>query len=119
MLKNIAETVKLIGQGEYNLNALKEISVTDDFLGLDQDVRQCQHEEPLNNCTTRQYLDTMLGECGCLPFNIGFLQKVCSYLQKLMEIFTCFNNIILGNTLHILKRAGLCAHSHCCHLQLP
>ena len=76
MLKNIAETVKLIGQGEYNLNALKEISVTDDFLGLDEGDRKCQNEEPLMNCTTRQYHDTLLGECGCLPINIGLFHKV-------------------------------------------
>ena len=74
--KIILEEVKLIGEGEYNLNALKEIKVTDSYLGLDQDVRQCQDDEPLNNCTTRQYLDNMLGKCGCLPFNIGFFHEV-------------------------------------------
>ena len=66
----IAEAVELIGEGEYNLNSLKEITVTESYLGLDQDVRKCQNDEPLNNCTTRQYLDTFLGKCGCLPFNI-------------------------------------------------
>ena len=72
----IVEAVNLIGEGEYNLNVLKEIRVTESFLGLDQDVRQCQHKEPLNNCTTRQYLDTFLGECGCLPLNIRLFHKV-------------------------------------------
>ena len=72
----IAETIKFIGEGQYNLNVLKEIVVTDDFLGLAQDDRKCQNEEPLTNCTTRQYLDTLLGECGCFPVNIGLLQKV-------------------------------------------
>ena len=70
------ETVKLIGEGEYNLNALKEIRVTSDFLGLDQDDRKCQNEEPLSNCTTRQYHHTMLKKCGCLPVNNGLLHKV-------------------------------------------
>ena len=49
-----AEVVKLIGEGEYNFNALKEIRVTKSYLGLDEDVRGCQDEEPLNNCTTKQ-----------------------------------------------------------------
>ena len=35
----IVEAVKLIGEGEYNLNALKEIKVTESYLGLDQDVK--------------------------------------------------------------------------------
>ena len=74
--KNIAETIKFNGEGQYNLNVLKEITVTNDFLGLDQDDRKCQNEEPLTNCTTRQYLDTLLGECGCFPVNIGLSQKV-------------------------------------------
>ena len=43
---------------------------------MDQDDRKCQNEEPLTNCTTEQYLDTLLGECGCFPVNIGLLQKV-------------------------------------------
>ena len=72
----IVEAVNLIGEGEYNLNVLKEIRVTESYLGLDQDFRQCQNEEPLNNCTTRKYFDTFLGECGCLPLNIRLFHKV-------------------------------------------
>ena len=61
-----AEPVKLIGEGEYK-NTLKDIVVTDSYLGLDMDVRNCQHEEPYVNCTTKKYLETFLGQCGCLP----------------------------------------------------
>ena len=60
--------MKLIGEGEYNLNALTSIEVTDSYLGLDENVIKCQKEEPLQNCTTRRYRDTLLGQCGCLPF---------------------------------------------------
>ena len=52
IILNVAEAVKLIGEGEYNLNALKEIRVTDSYLGLDQDDTQCQDKEPFDNCTT-------------------------------------------------------------------
>ena len=58
------------------MNVLKEIRVTDSYIGLDQDVRGCQNEEPKDNCTTRQYLDTLLGKCGCLPINIRLVHKV-------------------------------------------
>ena len=37
--KYITEPVRLIGEGNYNLNVLKEIDVTDSYLGLDQEVR--------------------------------------------------------------------------------
>ena len=64
------EPVKLIGEGEYNLNVLKESIATDSYLGLDQNIRKCQNEESLYNCTTRKYIDTLLDQCGCLPLNI-------------------------------------------------
>ena len=76
MISLIAELVKLIGEGEYNLDALKEIKVTDSYLGLDQDVRGCQNEESLNNCKTKHYLERILEKCDCLPFNIRLSEKV-------------------------------------------
>ena len=66
----ILESVVLVGEGEYNLNVVKEIEVTDSYMGLDQDVRGCQNKEPYDDCTTKIYMDTIIGECGCLPFNI-------------------------------------------------
>ena len=54
---------------EYNLNALTKIEVTDSFISQDDEDRGCQHE-PLYNCTTRKFLDALLGKCGCLPINI-------------------------------------------------
>ena len=62
--------MKLIGEGVYNLNTLKEIKVTDSFNGLDKDVRGCQNEEPFQNCTTRRYMDTIIEKCGCRLFHI-------------------------------------------------
>ena len=73
---SIAEPVFLIGAGEYNINNLKEIEVTDSYLGLDQDVRDCQTEESLDKCTTKHYIDSVLLECGCLPLNIIRSNKV-------------------------------------------
>ena len=66
----ILESVVLVGEGEYNLNVVKEIEVTESYMGLDQDVRGCQNKEPYDDCTTKIYMDTIIGECGCLPFNI-------------------------------------------------
>ena len=70
------EPVSLIGEGEYNLNVLKEIKATDSYLGLDQDVRKCQNDEPLFNCTTRKFIEDILTECTCLPSNLRISNKV-------------------------------------------
>ena len=72
------EPVKLVGEGEYNLNVLKEIQVTNSYLGLKQDVRKCQNDEAFDKCTSRQYLDTILAECGCLPLKMRNSNKVCN-----------------------------------------
>ena len=60
----------MAGEGEYDINILKEITVTESYLGLDQDIIKCQNEEPLDNCTTRLYINSLLDKCGCLPFNL-------------------------------------------------
>ena len=73
-IKNLA--VELSGEGKYNLNAIKEIKVTDSFLGLDMEDKGCQNEEPIEECTTRQYIDTVLHQCGCLPLKLTVTQKV-------------------------------------------
>ena len=67
--------------------------VTNDFLGLNQDERKCQNEEPLTNCTTKQYLDTLRGECGCFPVNLGLLQKVIFKNSKIC-IFDTFQETL-------------------------
>ena len=70
------EEVKLIGEGEYNLNALKEVKATESFLGLDQEVRGCQNEESLHKCSTRKHIKNLIEQCGCLPFNMRLSDEV-------------------------------------------
>ena len=66
----------LIGEGKYNLNTLKEIKATDAYVGLGKDVTNCQNEESLFNCTTRQRIEAFQRECGCLPFSVRISSKV-------------------------------------------
>ena len=68
----------LIGEGQYNLDDLKEINVTESYLGMDQDVKNCQNKEPFYDCTTRQYINNIVVKCGCLPLNIRQTNKVLS-----------------------------------------
>ena len=67
----ILDPVLLLGEGEYNLNVLKESEVTNSFLSLSKDERKCQNEESYAKCTTRHYIDTMNKKCGCLPISIN------------------------------------------------
>ena len=63
----------LSGEGEYNLDILKQIEVTDSFYGLENEMRKCQSyksKETYDNCTTRYLMEEMRLKCGCLPFAI-------------------------------------------------
>ena len=68
--------MKFIGDGEYNVNVVKEVEVTESYLGLDQKVRGCQKAESFHNCTTKHYFDSLLEKCACLPFKIRLSDKV-------------------------------------------
>ena len=70
------EPVELIGEGKYNLDAVKEITVTESYLGMDMDTRKCQNDEPMENCTTRHYIDSVSHLCGCLPLSIANTNNV-------------------------------------------
>ena len=66
----------LRGDGQYNLNALKEVRITESYLGMDQDITGCQNEESYLECTTRNYLDTLMKTCECLPAKINLSNEV-------------------------------------------
>ena len=72
----ILEPFKLVGEGKFNLNVLRETKVTESFLGLDMEDRGCQNDEPVQNCTTKQYIDTVLDKCKCLPLNLRINNNV-------------------------------------------
>ena len=73
---HVLDPLKLEVGKEYNLNNVKEIVPTDDFLTLDRDTIGCQNEESSNDCETRQYIDALIDQCGCIPFWIGNLKQV-------------------------------------------
>ena len=74
----------LAGEGEYNLNILKEIIVTDSFLELENEIKNCQSyysKGSYDNCTTRYFVEQISINCGCLPYAISNAtfnnEKVC------------------------------------------
>ena len=68
--------VMLAGEGQYNLNVLKQIEVTESFLGLDESDRGCQNQEPYDNCTTRTFIELMREKCGCITLAINLHNEV-------------------------------------------
>ena len=46
--------------------------MSDEFLGLSQNVRKCQNKETFDNCGTRKFLDDLRRRCKCPAFNLIF-----------------------------------------------
>ena len=72
-------------EGVYNLNNLKEISVTDSFMGLDIEKRNCQSIEKYDECKTLLHLENLRHKCGCLPLSLRLSEEV-----KIKRIMPCF-----------------------------
>ena len=66
----------MVGEGEYNLNTLKEVKVTSTFLDLDSEARGCQMKEPFEQCTTRMTIGNIVEKCKCLPADININDQV-------------------------------------------
>ena len=50
--------------------------ITESYLGLEQHIRGCQNQEPLFNCTTRNYIESVIKNCGCLPLIIKLMSHM-------------------------------------------
>ena len=94
-----------MGEGKFNLNALKEIKVTESYIGLDESVKDCQTEEAIEDCETRNYINAVLHQCECLPLSIRINTKVhfLIFKKESPEYFAT-----LGPHLHP-RTTGLCA----------
>ena len=71
------DPVEIFEEGQYNLNNLKEISVTQSFMKLNSIIRNCQNNEKYDKCRSIK-IENIRQECGCLPFSLRFSEEVKS-----------------------------------------
>ena len=96
----ILDPVTLYGEGQYNLLSLKEISVTDSFMGLDQNTRNCQNIETYDDCKTRLYLDHLRQKCGCLPLTLRLSGEVKCIPNLHLNYFKIIHIYLTGFFMH-------------------
>ena len=65
-----AEPIVLQGEGHYALTAVKDIQVTEEFLGLGREVTRCQTREARADCESRRYQEQVVASCHCAPLYI-------------------------------------------------
>ena len=60
----------LSGEGHFSLSGVKEVKVTEDFVGLGEEITRCQTVQSRADCLTGKYLARALNSCHCAPLNI-------------------------------------------------
>ena len=81
MTKLLLEPLIIRGEGEYNLNIVKEEKGTDSFLAMSSDVTKCQEIIEYQDCTTKVYEDEMKKNCQCLPFHLRMTKFVKFFVK--------------------------------------
>ena len=61
----------MYGGGNYILSAVKEIKGTEIFLDMNDDKKGCQNRETLEECTSKQGLNLIISQCGCIPYKLA------------------------------------------------
>ena len=72
------EPLELSLDMKYDLKVIKEITVTDSFLSLDRNIRGCQ-KESYDECTTSKYINRLIDQCQCLPFQLQLTEEVSGH----------------------------------------
>ena len=67
--------MRLYGEGNYAISAVKDIKVTEDFLKLDEIVKNCQNYRKFEECETNKYLDIVEKKCKCIPYKLRDFTK--------------------------------------------
>ena len=73
--------LKLFGEGNYAITDIKEVKVTEEFLGLDTATRGCHRNSELEHCETKTYIEKAKRHCHCIPSHLRRIfpdQKVSS-----------------------------------------
>ena len=54
------DPIKLSGDGSFGILGIKQFKVTDDFLSLGMDIKNCGMDSSLEDCITAKYLGKIL-----------------------------------------------------------
>ena len=61
------------GGGSYLMSSVKRVDATLDFLKLPENVKMCQNEETLSECSSRRFQKNGVIECLCKPFGLSHI----------------------------------------------
>ena len=71
------------GGGQYIVTSVKEMTTTADFDILSEEVKRCQNEETIEECSNRKLMTGAAKQCGCLPGIVNYLQHLVKVTNKI------------------------------------
>ena len=89
--------ITLTSEGSIMLTNIKKISVSSEFLGLAQDITQCQTGELRADCITGKYQERVLELCKCSPISLKHRYPQNVFL--ISQIFESYPGLCLGHSL--------------------
>ena len=83
----------------YKLSNIKEFKVTDSFMTLDEEIRNCQEKESYDDCATKNYIETVKQQLDCLPLAVRLSDEVINDDMQNESCLTLLNIFVVGPTL--------------------
>ena len=75
--------------GVYGMTSLKKLTGTDTFLGLPDDVKDCQVRDQ-ERCENEKFIEKVKSECGCIPWSLGVRYKSENFCSP--SALSCVDN---------------------------
>ena len=98
------------GGGSFSMNALKQISPTENFLWLPDTVKGCKNYEK-QHCKMAKYLQQKLEDCKCIPWEFPQNTSVANEVKTVNYVFSFFRqHFPSGPFLHTSKKRLLCTY---------
>ena len=76
------DPLQLDGKGDYALTDVLEMNGTEEFLNLAVEVKKCQIEESVLECSSRKYLKIGKNKCECIPHHLRTFYRTVRYCQN-------------------------------------
>ena len=80
------EPIKVFGENNFGIMGIKQFTVTEDFLSLDMDVKNCQTETSVEDCITAKYLGKFHVEWSYVNLNALNIAKLIQLFSIMWDI---------------------------------
>ena len=87
---------------------MKEVDGTEEFLRLDEGIKNCQNRESFQECQAREYVRNGLASCGCIPYQIkNYSRSVSNTVLCMPPGLECYKSVSFSSDKCLLPCKGM------------